>query len=148
MYKFHPQWDRVRQILDERIIGDITFIESLFTYFKDDPQNIRSDPDKGGGGLMDIGVYCTSVARWLFGKEPLHVDAQMKMHPQWNVDVLAQGMMDFGEGQYSSFTCGTQSFGDQFVRIYGTKGKIVVPRKGHCSGASFVNIFADSGEGL
>ena len=143
MYRFHPQWDRILTTINEGTIGEVTLVQSHFTYFKDDPQNIRSDPEKGGGGLMDIGVYCTSTSRWIYGKEPIRVQAQLRMHPQWNVDILANGIMDFGEGKYASFTCGTQTFGDQYVNIYGTKGKIVVPRPFNAMEKTIIEVHLD-----
>jgi len=39
-----------------------------------DPTNIRNNKDiAGGGGMMDIGCYCVSLSRFIFGKEPLRV---------------------------------------------------------------------------
>ncbi|MCA6075435.1 Gfo/Idh/MocA family protein [Fulvivirga sedimenti] len=128
MYRFHPQWQMVRSLVDSGSIGHINQVNSLFTYFKDDPSNIRTDPEKGGGGLMDIGCYCVSIARWLFNHEPLRAFGSLRNHPQWHVDILANAILDFGEGRFSSFTCGTQSFPDQYVEIIGNHGRIRVNR--------------------
>ncbi len=128
MYRFHPQWQMVKSLIDKGSIGHINQVNSLFTYYKDDPTNIRTDPEKGGGGLMDIGCYCISIARWLFDHEPLRVFGSLRNHPQWHVDILANAIMDFGDGKFSSFTCGTQSFPDQYVEILGNHGRIRVNR--------------------
>ncbi|MEJ2005667.1 MAG: Gfo/Idh/MocA family oxidoreductase, partial [Cyclobacteriaceae bacterium] len=128
MYRFHPQWQMVKSLAEEGRIGDIHQINSVFTYFKDDPDNIRSNPEQGGGGLMDIGCYCISVARWIYGKEPKRVSGILHKHSQWDVDILGNAILDFGEGMYSSFTCGTQTIGDQYVELFGNKGKIRVNR--------------------
>ncbi len=128
MYRFHPQWQMVKSLVEDGRIGDIHQINSVFTYFKDDPDNIRSNPEQGGGGLMDIGCYCISVPRWIYGKEPKRVSGVLQKHSQYGVDILGNAVLDFGEGCYASFTCGTQTFADQYVELFGNKGKIRVNR--------------------
>ncbi len=126
MYRFHPQWQLVRSLIDAGRIGNLVAVNSTFTYYKDDPDNIRNDPEKGGGGLMDIGCYCVSFARWLTGREPQRVSAFMSHHPQYKVDVLTTGILDFGNGLQSMFQCGTQTHPTQHVEILGTSGRIVL----------------------
>ena len=41
-----------------------------FSYFNDDPANVRNVPECGGGGLLDIGCYFVMTSRWVFGREP------------------------------------------------------------------------------
>jgi len=55
MYRHHPQWQQARQLVAEGKIGDLRTIQSFFSYYNDDPGNIRNMADIGGGGLMDIG---------------------------------------------------------------------------------------------
>jgi predicted dehydrogenase len=73
MYRFHPQWQRARQLVLDGEIGELHTIQSFFSYYNVDPNNIRNMPEIGGGALMDIGCYCISLARWLFGVEPQRV---------------------------------------------------------------------------
>jgi predicted dehydrogenase len=147
MYRFHPQWQIVNQLIQNGDIGNIQHIHSVFTYFKDDPMNIRTDPQKGGGGLMDIGCYCISVARWMYGKEPHRVTGTLFKHPEWDVDILASAIMDFGHGKLSSFVCGTQTQSDQYVEIYGDKGKIRVNRPFNPDAEAFSTIDVTSSKG-
>jgi len=128
MYRFHPQWQMVKSLVEDGRIGNIKQINSVFTYFKDDPENIRSNPQQGGGGLMDIGCYCISAARWIYGREPKRVSGVLLKHNDWNVDVLGNGILDFGDGRFSSFTYGTQTFADQYVELFGDRGKIRINR--------------------
>lgn len=128
MYRFHPQWQLVKSLIDTHKIGKILSVNITFTYFKDDPDNIRNNPEKGGGGLMDIGCYCISIARWLIGKEPQRVTGFLYLHPQHKVDTQASGMLDFGNGVHSVFNCGTQTHPAQHVEILGTSGRIFVHR--------------------
>lgn len=125
MYRFHPQWQRARQIVHDGGIGTLRTIHSFFSYFLDDPANIRNDPRKGGGGLMDIGCYCVSLSRFLFGREPVRGSAIVEYDPAFGVDRLASGILDFGDGT-STFTCATQLAPYQRVNIYGTSGRVEI----------------------
>lgn len=125
MYRFHPQWITAKKFVDSGRIGDLKTIQSFFSYFNDDPGNIRNMADIGGGGLLDIGCYCISLSRFLFGKKPTRVMGIVENDPVLKTDRMASGVMDFGEGT-SSFTCATQLFGYQRVQILGTKGSVEI----------------------
>ena len=73
MYRHHPQWLRALGLINEGGIGRVKTVHSFFSYFNDDPENIRNMADIGGGGLMDIGCYCISLARLIFDAEPQRV---------------------------------------------------------------------------
>ncbi len=125
MYRHHPQWQRAKKIVDEGQIGDLRTINSIFAYYNDDPANVRNQADIGGGGLMDIGCYCISLARFLFGAEPRRVTGIMDVDPDLRVDRLTSGVLEFGGGT-STFTCATQLTPHQRVHIFGTTGKIEI----------------------
>jgi predicted dehydrogenase len=125
MYRLHPQWRRTKQLVDEGAIGKIQAIQSTFAYFLEDPTNVRNMADFGGGGLMDIGCYCVSLARLLFGREPERVTADMKIHPEFETDYLASAVLDFGRGT-STFICATLMTPHQHVDVIGTEGKIAI----------------------
>src|SRR6187200_2941083 len=41
MYRFHPQWLAARQLVRDGRIGELRTIHTQFSYFNDDPLNIR-----------------------------------------------------------------------------------------------------------
>lgn len=125
MYRFHPQWIRAKSIVRDGEIGKLQTINTFFSYYKDDPNDIRNIAEMGGGGLMDIGCYCISLSRFLFDSEPQKVIGQWKIDPEFSTDYLASGMLDFGDGT-STFTCATKTAPQQEVNIVGTKGRIVI----------------------
>jgi predicted dehydrogenase len=57
MIRSYPQWLRVRELLDEQRIGELRSIAGVFSYYNNDPANIRNQVESGGGALMDIGCY-------------------------------------------------------------------------------------------
>jgi len=125
MYRFHPQWQRAKQLLDDGEIGDITGISTSFTFFNRDPGNVRNKPGIGGGGLMDIGCYCISAARFLSGLEPLRVSSTLTLDADFDVDKHAYALLDFGRFTARIF-CSTQSEPSQRVEVMGEKGRMVL----------------------
>ena len=65
MYRHHPQWQWAKQKVTQGKIGELRTIQSFFSYYNANPDNIRNKADIGGGGLMDIGCYFTfAVHLW------------------------------------------------------------------------------------
>jgi predicted dehydrogenase len=126
MYRLHPSWVAVRDLIDAGRIGRLTAVDSWFSYFNDDPANIRNIRDVGGGALYDIGCYTINLSRMLFGSEPLRVEASVTRDPGSGVDVLTSGLLTF-PGGVATFTCSTRVEPDQRVDIYGTRGRISIP---------------------
>lgn len=125
MYRHHPQWQRAKQIVDTGGIGALRTVQSFFSYYNVDESNIRNQADIGGGGLLDIGCYNISFARFLFGAEPHRVIGLVEYDPAFNTDRLASGMLDFGNGS-ATFTCSTQLAPYQRVNIFGTEGRVEI----------------------
>lgn len=125
MYRHHPQWQRARRLVAEGKIGELRTIQSFFSYYNVDPNNIRNMAEIGGGALMDIGCYCISQARFIFGAEPQRVCGSIEYDPQFRTDRLTSGILDFGRGT-STFTCSTQLTPYQRVNIFGTEGRVEI----------------------
>lgn len=125
MYRFHPQWQRARQLVLDGKIGELRTIQSFFSYYLDDPNNIRNIAEAGGGAMLDIGCYTVSLSRFIFGAEPKRTFGEVEFDPQMKVDRLASGVLDFGRGT-STFTCGTQLAPYQRVNIFGTTGRVEI----------------------
>lgn len=125
MYRHHPQWQRARQMVAEGKIGELRTIQTIFSYYLDDGDNIRNIADVGGGAMMDIGCYAVSVPRFIFGTEPRRVSGIVEYDPRFKTDRLASAILDFGSGT-ALFTCGTQLSPYQRVNIFGTEGRIEI----------------------
>jgi predicted dehydrogenase len=125
MYRHHPQWQKARDLANSGKIGSLQTIQSFFSYYNTDPADIRNMAGIGGGGLMDIGCYTISLARFIFGAEPQKVCSLMEYDPKLEVDRIASAVLDFGRGT-STFTCSTQMAPFQRVNIFGTRGRIEI----------------------
>lgn len=129
MVRFHPQWQRAREIIRSGELGEVRAINAIFSYHNDDPQNVRNMADIGGGGIMDIGCYPVTAGRFLFEGEPERVVSLVERDPRFKTDRLASVIADFGGGRQLSFVCSTQAAGHQRVQVLGTKAKleIIIP---------------------
>ena len=125
MYRHHPQWQKARELAKSGRIGEIKTIQSFFSYYNDNPADIRNMADIGGGGLMDIGCYTVSFGRFILGAEPQRVCGLLEYDPKLNVDRVASAILDFGFAT-STFTCSTQLSSYQRAHIFGTRGRIEI----------------------
>ena len=125
MYRFHPQWRRVREIVEDGELGEIHFVHIHQTFTNRDPNNIRNKPETGGGAIYDIGCYAVSISRFLLGSEPKRVVALVEKDPAFGTDVLSSAILDFGRAR-ALFTVSTTSWPGQRVDIRGTEGDISI----------------------
>ncbi len=125
MYRLHPSWVAVLDLVASGRIGRLTAIQSWFSYYNDDPDNIRNIVAVGGGALYDIGCYNVNLSRTLFGGEPTRVQSSVVRDPLMGVDILTSAILDFPGGQ-ATFTCTTRTETDQRVHVYGTNGRISI----------------------
>jgi predicted dehydrogenase len=124
MYRLHPSWEAVRDLVASGRIGRVRAVQSWFSYFNDDPGNIRNVPELGGGALYDIGCYCINLSRMLFGGEPIGIEASVTRDAT-GTDVLTSAILAFDD-DVAAFTCSTRAEPDQRVHIYGTEGRISI----------------------
>lgn len=131
MYRFHPQHARVREIIETGIIGEPVEVHahlSVDLMSPTDPANVRFDPAKGGGTLLDMGCYTVHIARSVFGAEPVSVMARWTIDPSLRVDTDAAAILDFPGGRTASISCSFRGNGQGIYRVIGRSGVIDVPR--------------------
>ena len=126
MYRFHPQWLKVKSLISEGVIGKVKTINAFFSYYNVDPKNIRNSVLVGGGALMDIGCYCVSFPRFILETEPVRVIGTMDLDPEMKIDRMTSGILGFSDGITATFTCSTQLMPYQRVNILGENGRIEV----------------------
>jgi predicted dehydrogenase len=131
MYRFHPQHQRVRQLLDEDAIGELREVHAHLSVDLMNPTdlaNVRFIPALGGGALLDMGCYSVSMARWAFGEEPQQVRAWSETDSQTGVDISDAAILEFSRGRFAMISCSFKHNGQGFYRLIGRTGMIDVPR--------------------
>jgi len=148
MVRFHPQWQHARDLVQGGRIGALRAVQVLFSYFNDDPNNIRNRPDIGGGGLYDIGCYAVVAGRYFFGADPLRAVALVDRDPALRTDRMASALVDFGAGRHLDFTVSTQLVPYQRVQLCGTKGRIEILIPFNAPPNAATRILVDDGSAL
>jgi len=99
MYQFHPATARIREIVAEEL-STVRNVSSAFTFSLDDPEDIRVNPDLGGGSLMDVGCYPLSGIRGILGEpERVHANALDTMDSGVDTEMSAQLEYEDATGQ-------------------------------------------------
>ena len=125
MVRTHPQWLGTLRMIRDDLIGPVRSVMGYFSFFNDDPANIRNIPAMGGGALMDIGCYLINTSRFIFGEEPRRVVALVDSDPQLQIDRTTSMILDYPSGQAVG-TCGIQMAYYQRIHILGTRGQVEI----------------------
>ena len=126
MYRFHPRTERVVEMVRAGAVGDLKMITSAFTFRLRNPDNIRLDPELGGGSLMDVGCYCVNVSRTIAGEEPVEVQAVAHQSAS-GVDEQMAGTLRFESGLLAQFDCSLTMERRESYVVAGTDGYLTVP---------------------
>jgi predicted dehydrogenase len=147
MTRVNPQWIRVVNEVAAGRIGDVRSISGIFSYFNEDPANIRNQVECGGGALMDIGCYLVNTARMIFGREPRRVAGAMERDPRFGTDVLTTMTMDFEPGLATGI-CSTRMVPSQRVQVFGSRGRMDVEIPFNAPPDRPCRLFVDDGSTL
>jgi len=99
----------------------------------------------GGGGLMDVGCYPITMARWLFGEEPEAAIGIIDRDPELKIDRIVSGLLRFPSGGQATFTSAMQLVHYQRMQLHGTSGRIDVQIPFNAPNDRPCRIFVDSG---
>jgi predicted dehydrogenase len=114
---------RVRDILREGGIGPVTMLSADFGFRADfDPRSRLFDPALGGGALLDVGVYCVSLASMVLGN-PTGVRAHAVMAPT-GVDARSGYLLSYASGALAVLYATVTAQTPWEASIVGDKGRI------------------------
>ena len=143
MVRSHPQWLRMRALIDQGRIGQLRAVMGCFSYFNVDQRNIRNQVECGGGALYDIGCYCVQASRYAFGAEPVRVVGAVDRDPHTKIDRLTSAILEFPGGQ-AIFVSSTQMVPHQRLQFLGSKGRIEMEIPFNAPNDRPTRIFVDS----
>jgi predicted dehydrogenase len=110
-------------------LGELRFFTSDFSMQVSD-DNVRLEPpEKGGGPLYDIGIYCINAARYCLSEDPVEVWAAgtRSKDPRFrDVDETVAAVMRFKDERVASFTCSFGAADKSVYSVTGTKGSVTL----------------------
>lgn len=129
--KLHPGHQKIREIIKKGVLGDIVNCRAQLTcWFPEMDRNWRQSRATGGGGaLVDMGIHCVDLLRFLLDDEVEQVygDVATKTF-SYEVDDSADCMLRMKKGA-NCFVDVHFNIPDEAAKgvleIYGTKGSIL-----------------------
>jgi len=135
MYRLHPQTKQLGELIASGAIGEVRMIHSSFGFMmpKFMPEHRLFNNDLAGGGILDVGGYPVSMARFVAGAaagrpflDPVQVLGTAHLG-EAGTDEWSAATLLFENGIVAQVSCAVFVNLDNVLRIHGTKGRIEVP---------------------
>ena len=128
MFRFHPQHQKVKELVKENRIGELIAFNGKFGFPKFPEQDIRYNKELGGGFLNDSGCYPICASRMIFGEEPLGVSCHLTIDNKTGADTRGTSYMIFKDDKTASITYGNGNYYQAKYEIWGLDGTISLDR--------------------
>ena len=128
MFRFHPQHQKVRELINDNSIGELFSFNGIFTFPTLPDGDIRYNSKIGGGFLYDSACYPICASRMIFEHEPIGVSCTMLQDPKTGVDIKGASHMTYNDEKMASITYCNGSFYQAKYQVLGTKGIISLKR--------------------
>jgi predicted dehydrogenase len=120
--RFIPTHRKLHDMVRTGALGEIRMLQADFGFKAEyDPENRLFNPARGGGALLDLGVYLIALTVRLMG-EPETITSHVTMAAS-GVDEQSAVVFGYASGAFAVLTssAGVQTFNE--ARIIGTKGR-------------------------
>jgi predicted dehydrogenase len=133
MYRCHPQTQRLVELIRDGAVGQVKMIRSVFSYDAAyNPASRAYAKELGGGGILDVGCYTTSMTRLIAGAasgepflEPTEVKGCGKLGPT-GVDHYAAATLKFKNDVVAELVTGVACRVPTEVSVFGSEGRLSV----------------------
>jgi predicted dehydrogenase len=130
--RFNPLHVEIVRRIGAGEFGAVMSVESDFSFAAPrDPSHRLFDPAKGGGSLLDVGIYPLTLAWWLLGA-PGSWRAEGTIGPT-GVDESVVLDLAWDGGRTAHLTCGSTREGSTESVITCESAVIVIPARSHAS---------------
>ena len=125
-YRYHPVAQFIDTTLRSGALGRPRKLEARLKIRSARllPDNIRFQPELGGGSTMDLGAYCINLLRMCVGEEPWVLQARPTLHsPQ--IDAAMRASLAFPGGAEAAFECSHRAEGfETWLTVEGEHGSL------------------------
>jgi predicted dehydrogenase len=130
--RFNPAHVEMVQRIDAGAIGEVRRITADFSFqLPMDESHRLWDRAKGGGALLDLGIYPFNLAWWLLG-EPDRIEVAGHVSDT-GVDDEVTLLCAWDDGATAALTAGLRLPGTLAARVEGTAGSIEIPAPAHAT---------------
>lgn len=129
MYLMHPRMHLAKQLIDDGAIGQVTGFSSGFGFaFPFTPEHRLYNIDRAGGGILDIGIYPLTAARYLIG-EPNALSGEARLAPS-GADAEAKATLSY-DGFEAHLHCAIDTELEWHISVEGDKGRLKISQPWH-----------------
>lgn len=126
--RFFPIVGRLRQLLDEKAIGNLQWMQASFhSNPSKHPANRFYNLSMGGGALLDLGIYPISFASMVFGAPPVRIVSSASLAAT-GVDERFAALFEYEGGAQASLSAGFSGYFEDEIVLLGSQGQMRIPR--------------------
>jgi len=151
MMRFHPHHLKAKELIETKAIGEIVKARAQWNFWYPPREGLwRHAPDLGGGGcLMDVGVHCVDLLRFLAGEVAEVAALTGNVIFQYPVEDISTLALKFKTGAHgiidNSFAVDSKN-SPNGIEVYGTKGVIATSKTISCFVGGTMTTFIDGKE--
>jgi predicted dehydrogenase len=124
--RFLPAMRKCREIVRSGRIGEVRMLQADFGFRAGwDPQGRLLNPELAGGGLLDVGVYCVSLAYFLLGA-PSRLESLAHIG-ETGVDEQNALLLGYPGGEIAILSSAVRTNTPHVAFVMGTEGMIRIP---------------------
>ncbi|MFX0021105.1 MAG: Gfo/Idh/MocA family protein [Candidatus Hermodarchaeota archaeon] len=125
--RFLPCINKINELIDQDIIGDIKHITADFGINREFDPKIRAfNPDLGGGALLDLGIYPINFVRMVYKQSPFKIKSTAFIGIT-KVDEKSCYLFEYKNGQTAMLSSSYRLLMTDNAFIFGTKGYLKIP---------------------
>lgn len=131
MYRFHPQVQKLVEIVRSGRIGDVVSVRINFSFilydFVEATRRKRATSAAGGGALLDLGCYCADFIQMALGcsdETPEILSASRRQIDDPDFDLSSSAILSFPSGKKAIFECAVDTPSLNNWEASGTKGSV------------------------
>ena len=128
MFRFHPQHQKVKELINNNKIGKLDSFNASFGFPSFPEQDIRYNKELGGGFLNDSGCYPICASRMIFDEEPISVFSQSNHDSKSGVDVKGISILKYKNNKTANLTYVNGNYYQAKYEVWGSEGIISLDR--------------------
>ena len=130
-YRWHPRFERTMEIIASGLIGEITSIDSVFTFDGVPADNYRLQASRGGGAILDVGPYTLDASLKVLDAaarstvDGIEISSRKILMSAGDdgVDLMAQAQL-VCNGALINWSVSIASPAEQVFTVHGTRGSL------------------------
>jgi aryl-alcohol dehydrogenase-like predicted oxidoreductase len=134
MFRCHPQTAKLLELIRGKAVGEVRLIRATFSFHAGfNPESRLFENALAGGGILDVGCYCTSASRLIAGAatgkdfaEPVEFKGAGHLGAT-GVDEWAVASLKFPGDILAQLSTGVALAQDNQLQVFGSEGSITVP---------------------